>query len=323
MDHLYETCDELASTEQYVTLRAIMEAYYGMSLSKLEGNKDYGRLKKMLNRHTHILEFKNGKNFRDGFRYRKGFEYFFRSEEEKNELMKKEGDERKLYVTGGLQMIFDGNSASEHLVELECVSELQNISLVKVLLKYVGKWVITFKYIQNYQNLMSVTMHPHLLKEYNSRWFLFGYVQQEDGSWEIVNIALDRIIYNGAYNDIVVHTDIPLKKVPKNFYREYFKDIVGVTRYKGQQPEVITLRTVDFKVHNLLRTKPLHSSQKETISFNQEKGYGEFTLRVIPNIELQTRLLSFGQGLYVTGGYSFQQRMKEAISRMSELYNNG
>lgn len=217
-------------------------------------------------------------------------------------------------------MLFDGKSAQEHLVELECVSELQNLNLVKMLVKYLGKWAISFKYIQGYQNLMERTVHPHLLKEYNSRWFLFGYVQQEDDTWAIVNFALDRIVYNGSPNDIMVRVDIPFKKAPKDFYTNYFKDIVGVTKYDNAEVEKITIRTVDFKVHHLLRTKPIHSSQIETIPFDEKKGYGEFSICVIPNYELQARLLSFGQGLYVAGNSPFRQRMQDAVTQLSSLY---
>lgn len=320
MDRLYEICDEMASTEQFVTLRSIMEKYYGSPVAKLDGDKEYGRLKKQLNRNDHAVEYKNGHDFRDGFRYKHGYEFYFRNEEEKNELQKRDGDERRLFLTGGLQMLFDGKSAQEHLVELECVSELQNLNLVKMLVKYLGKWAISFKYIQGYQNLMERTVHPHLLKEYNSRWFLFGYVQQEDDTWAIVNFALDRIVYNGSPNDIMVHVDIPFKKAPKDFYTNYFKDIVGVTKYDNAEVEKITIRTVDFKVHHLLRTKPIHSSQIETIPFDEKKGYGEFSICVIPNYELQARLLSFGQGLYVTGNSPFRQRMQDAITQLSCLY---
>jgi len=320
MDRLYEICDEMASAEQYVTLRAVMERYYGRPVGKLEGDREYGRLKKQLNRHGHIVEYRNGHDFRKGFRYRRGCEYFFKNEEEKNELQKREGDERRLFLTGGLQMLFDGKSAHEHLVELECVSGLQNLGLVKVLVRFLGKRVISFKYMQGYQNMMDVTMHPHLLKEYNSRWFLFGYVCQEDGRWDIVNVSLDRIVYSGAPNDIRVHVDIPFRKAPKDFYLDYFKDMVGVTRNR-KEAELIVIRTVDFKVHHLLRTKPLHPSQTETKPYDEEKGQGEFTIRVVPNIELEARLLGYGAGIVVEGSDEFRKRMKEVIEEMSSLYS--
>ena len=113
-----------------------------------------------------------------------------------------------------------------------------------------------------------------------------------------------------------------MSEVPLEWFirTDYFKDIVGVTRFNGEGMEQITIRTVDFKVHHLLRTKPIHSSQMETMSFDQEKGFGEFSICVIPNLELQARLLGYGKGLYVLGDTPFRQRMQDVISQLSELY---
>ena len=74
-------------------------------------------------------------------------------------------------------------------------------------------------------------------------------------------------------------------------------------------------------MHNLIKTKPIHASQKETVPFDKEKLVGEFTIQVIPNIELQTRLLSYGPGLYVTSGGQVQQDMRNAINKMKALYD--
>jgi predicted DNA-binding transcriptional regulator YafY len=187
---------------------------------------------------------------------------------------------------------------------------------VKVLAKYLNSKTISFKYTQGYENEMKITMHPHLLKEYNSRWFLFGYVQEDD-KWKIVNFALDRIVYKGK-NDI--KADFGCKKAPRGYYENYFKDIVGVTHPDGGQMEVIVIHTTDFKVHQLIKTKPIHSSQEEVRQFDMERGQGEFTIHVVPNIELRTRLLSYGPGIYVTGDGQFPQQMRKAVSEMAEKY---
>lgn len=321
MDRLLEICDEMASGSEYVKFKAIMERYYGKVITKNDGDKNYARLRKRLNRIPHVVEYENGCDFKNGFRYKKGFEYYFRNEEEKNELKKREGDEKQLFLTGGLQMLFDGESSKDHLVELECVLELPNLGLVKVLVKkYVGKRVISFRYQKGFENMMDITMHPHLLKEYNSRWFLFGYVV-EDHISKVVNFALDRIVYRNP-SDIRVHSDIDFLKAPRNFYQQYFKDIVGVTRPEGGSIEAITIQTLDFKVHHLLRTKPIHPSQQETKPFENETGKGEFILQVIPNIELQTKILSFGDNIRVIGGEILKQQISEAIANMSNLYKS-
>jgi len=322
MEELLSICDEMASAAdgRFVTLGEILARYNGKELSKLDGNRDYNRLRKQLGRYSQIIDFKNGRDLRDGFKYKQGYEYFFTREEERSLLKQKEGDERRLFLTGGLQMLFDGETSREHLVEMECVERLENLCLVKLFLRYLGKRVVSFRYEQGYENLMDITMHPHLLKEYNSRWFLFGYVQEPDGRWEIVNFALDRIVYKGKDSDIRPLTDISFKKAERNFYTNYFKDIIGVTRPKDGKVEDVIIHTTDFKVHQLLRTKPLHASQVETEPFDSAAGHGKFTISVIPNIELQARLLSYGPGIYVTGEGIAPRQTKEAVAKMALSY---
>ena len=319
MERIWEVLDELAtiSDDRFTTLGEVVNCYYGKKISQPYRTSEYLRIKQQLNRHKDALELKNGKSLGGGFRYKTGFEYLFRMLEEEKMLTKKDADERRLFLTGGLQMLLDSKTASVHLIELECVTELQNLCLVKVLAKHLGKRVISFKYIQGYENPMDITMHPHLLKEYNSRWFLFGYVVNEDDLPEIVCFSLDRIVYRKS-DDIRVVRNIPFVRVPRSFYQQYFKDIVGVTKPKDGVVETISIRTIDFKVHHLLLTKPIHSSQRETRPFDVDKGEGEFTIQVIPNIELQTKILSYGSGIYVPGTGPLQDRLRKTIRQMAE-----
>ena len=319
MRNIYELLDELASDGHYVTLDDVLKKYNRSKVDKGYLTSEYNALKTWLHRHKSDIEYQNGNDLSDGFRYRVGSENLYKSEQEEKLLFKKDTDARNMFYTGGLQMLLDGKTSFSHLIDLECVTELQNLCLVKVLAKYLRKCVISFDYMQGFNNLMKITMHPHYLREYNSRWFLFGYVFEESGFPQIVNFALDRIVYRQE-GDILVHRQMKCERVSKNYYQEYFKDIVGVTRPDGGVVETITLRTKDFKVHHLLRTKPIHSSQQETNPFNIETQEGEFTIRVIPNIELQARLLSYGPGLYVVGEGKFQQQMREAVAQMNALY---
>lgn len=325
MDKIYDTCDKMASGEKFVSLKDVVECYLSQEVTKLDSAKEYQRLKRQLNRMAQgidFIEYKNGIDLKDGFRYKKGFEYFFSNKSEKAILRKLEGNERKLFLTGGLQMLFDGDSSSQHLIELECISDLHNLDLVKILIKYVGKRVISFRYNRGFRDEEeTITFHPHLLKEYNSRWFMFGYENQESDSWKITNIALDRIVYDNANKySIKPHNEIPFKNAPKGFYHNYFKDIIGVTRLEDGIKETITIQTKQFKVHHLLRTKPIHPSQRETKPFDIEKQEGEFTIQVIPNIELQTRILSYGPGVQIISEGKFQDQIRNAIMKMNALY---
>lgn len=59
------------------------------------------------------------------------------------------------------------------------------------------------------------------------------------------------------------------------------------------------------------------------VPFDREKNEGEFAIRVIPNIELQTRLLSYGPGLYVVGEGKFREQMREAVTKMKCICTKG
>ena len=322
MDQLFKVLDEMASVpdNQYVTIVQVLEVYYGRPVIKASVEGDFHRLRQQVNRIKKVLLFKNGKNIKEGFRYKEGFENYLLKTEEERILKSKSGDEWQLFLTGGLQMLFKGSTVLEHLVELECVSRLENLKLVKVISTYLGKQVISFRYHQGYENYMDITMHPHLLKEYNSRWFLFGYVVNERDENEVVCFSLDRIVNPKSGCSITPCPKILFRKAPKYFYRQYFKDIVGVTRMKDKAPETFTIRTTNYMVHKLIKTKPIHPSQKPIHDFDKEKNVGEFTITVIPNMELQTRLLSYGDGIYVVGDGEFQKQLKSVIARMAELY---
>ena len=321
MEQLFKVLDEMASApgNQYVTITQVLEAYYGRPVIKAYIEGDYNRLRQELHRLKNVLSYQNGKTIKNGFRYKAGCENYLLRQEEESMLRSKIGDDRQLFLTGGLQMLFKESTVLEHLVELECVSELQNLKLVKVISPFLGKQVIKFRYHQGYENLQNITMHPHLLKEYNSRWFLFGYVVNDQDENEVVCFSLDRIVYQNPAS-ISPCPEMPIRQAPKLFYRKYFQDIVGVTKMKDKELETFTIRTTNNMVHQLIKTKPIHSSQVETQKFDVEKHEGEFTITVIPNIELRTRLLSYGDGIYLTGDGDFQMELKNVVTRMAERY---
>ena len=155
----------------------------------------YNNLKTFINRELRgLVEFKNQKDASEGFRYKEGNYFYFKREKERKKLSKIDVEDKKLFLTGGLQMLLKEEVAESPLIELECISELKNLSLVKILYPFLGKLVISFKYQTGYSEMQSITMHPHLLKEFNSRWFLFGYVREND-NYKVVNFSLDRIVY--------------------------------------------------------------------------------------------------------------------------------
>ena len=138
---------------------------------------------------------------------------------------------------------------------------------------------------------------PQLIKEYNNRWFCF--VSNAQG--ELSNLALDRIV--SIENSETVYHQYDIRNL-----REILKNIIGVTIPKVQKTEII-----EFKVNNkrapYIETKPLHPSQ---IAFKKKSGT-IFKIKVIPNLELEALLLSYGKDIEVLKPLELRERIREQL----------
>ena len=142
-------------------------------------------------------------------------------------------------------------------------------------------------------------IHPYLLKEYNNRWFLLGW-NQEDNS--INNFALDRIVkvkkIKGNFNDD-----------NRNKILDYFNNIIGVSLPRNSQVEKIILK-VDDLFYPYLETKPLHNSQR--LLYSREKKF-IVELQLIPNAELEFWLMQYVDRIEVIQPLSLRKSIKKRI----------
>jgi predicted DNA-binding transcriptional regulator YafY len=151
----------------------------------------------------------------------------------------------------------------------------------------------------------TITFHPYYLKQYNSRWFVFGLnPEKEIPTW---NLALDRIASFSETNQSYIPTDIN--------WSDYFDDIVGVTKPDGGTPEQIKLFFTKAMAPYVL-TKPLHPYQKQDL----EPDGLSVRLEVIPNFELERLILSFGEQVKVISPGSLKNRIAERLKKAQELY---
>ena len=149
------------------------------------------------------------------------------------------------------------------------------------------------------------TLHPYYIKQYNNRWFLFA---RNDKDGKIINAALDRIVsVSLSGKRYIPNTDID--------FSEYFDDVIGVTIRLDTPTEHILLK---FSSHRLpyVLSKPLHLSQKIK---DREQGIVEIT--VIPNRELEARLLSFGSDVEVLAPASLRNQIQAQVKKMHDLYS--
>lgn len=151
-------------------------------------------------------------------------------------------------------------------------------------------------------------VHPYMLKQYRSRWFLIGRVGNNKG---LSNIRLDSIkgkIKNSAEPFIENNLFDP---------GTYFRDVIGVTIPQDEAPMEITIKVSKVSA-DYIRTKPLHNSQiikKEYID-----GSMLLQLKAFNNYELRAVLLSYGPELIVKKPEILQMQLMDLYKRGFELY---
>ncbi len=190
---------------------------------------------------------------------------------------------------------FDHN---DFLMGLEFITPLFNAILYRRVL------LIDYKSFK-LDTLQTFVFHPYYLKQYKNRWFVFGLNQKLK---VIINLALDRIIAIDACNQQYIPNTI-------NF-SEYLEDIIGVTLYKDARPEKILLR-IDPETFPYILTKPLHSSQ----IIKKSKGKCVVEINVIPNYELESLILSYGEALEVLAPENLRNKLAERIKLLIKKYD--
>lgn len=152
-----------------------------------------------------------------------------------------------------------------------------------------------------------VILHPYYLKQYNNRWFLFGY-NLEKGKYDW-NLALDRIVSIAEEKD----------KYQKNTqidWNEYFEDMIGVTKPVNADVENITLQFFG-KTGRYIESKPLHGSQKSKWLDNNRL---EVTLQLIINYEFERLILSYADSVVVMKPEKLSHQIRERISAALKKY---
>jgi len=148
-------------------------------------------------------------------------------------------------------------------------------------------------------------LHPYLLKEYNNRWYVIGWDENEK---DIRTFGLDRI-------KAIEPLNIPYRKSDFN-PKEYFKNTIGIIAPQSKPPK-IKIECTKQQAQYLL-TQPIHSSQavlKET------KDKVIFTFEVHPTYEFVSVLLGLREKVKVLSPAWVRQGMKELLGQMIKLYD--
>lgn len=193
---------------------------------------------------------------------------------------------------------FDQNS---FLKGLEYITPIYNSILYKK--------AINIEYKSFKQDIsQSIIFHPYFLKQYNNRWYVFG---KNDASQFIMNLALDRI----TAIEESKQKYIPNKSIDFN---EYFEDIIGVTLNNEGKVEEVVIK-VSNELLPYIKTKPIHGSQKLK---KQGSTHALISLDLIPNYELESLILSFGEGVEVLHPKPLRDKIKKRVDLTFSNYKN-
>lgn len=209
-----------------------------------------------------------------------------------------------------MQDTVQSQESHSRVVFLETNDKLKGLNFLGILYNYIIKKApLAIKY-HSFTAKSETVQHisPYILKEFNNRWFVFGYSHFTHG---LRTLALDRIV------EITEDKENPY--IENTFFDpvSFFDEMVGVTRGVSAQLQEIVLK-VDQETAPYIMTKPLHGSQK--VSGENEDGSVLFTLNLIPNLELERLLLGFGSHLEVVSPRLLRSKIAKHISEANKIY---
>ena len=170
---------------------------------------------------------------------------------------------------------------------------------------------VTYTPFNNAPELLN--FHPHLLKEYNNRWFLFGIdALARDKTKRFRILPLDRITkFFAKFEDYISAKPLEIEN--------FFKHIIGVgLPWEDQTLYEICIRIKQPRGKYIL-TKPLHTSQEV---IEETELFLTIRLQLIPTREMYAQFLSYGEDMEVLSPPHVRNQLKEHFTKAMALYEN-
>jgi predicted DNA-binding transcriptional regulator YafY len=160
-----------------------------------------------------------------------------------------------------------------------------------------GKTALKILYKPYQKNEFESVIHPYHLRQYNNRWFLFGWEEERQ---YVANLALDRMLK--------IRPISKSYKSPEGIFsaNDYFRNMIGVTRSLIDTPQKIKLVFNKERAPYVI-TKPIHQSQQVT---KLKNGKVRIELQLIINKELEQLILSFGSDVSIYAPESLKNKIR-------------
>ena len=212
-------------------------------------------------------------------------------------------------VISSLELRFGIKAKREKIVSFEQNGQLKGIEFLSDLIDaIINHQPLKMTYRPYKGDEQTMVIHPHYMKQYNSRWFLFGLEDHGEYGMSPVNKALDRIVKFSV-------AKVPFVENDQIEYETYFDDIVGVT-HDRKHPDVehVVLRFAKERFPYVV-SKPIHHSQQIV---DAEEGTLSIDVRIYR--ELEQNIFSFGQLVEVLSPEWFRTQIKEKYKEIIKLY---
>ena len=189
--------------------------------------------------------------------------------------------------------------------------EYRGINLLKPIYHAIkNKKVLQIKYKAFHSTkIFNYEFHPYALKQYNRRWFVFGYNKTENSNYWI--IPLDERL-----NEFKILEDVNYIKSKINWF-DYFRSMVGVTNNNSDKEKII------LKFYNgrekYFKSKPFFPDYEE---FFEHEKYDQIWFESIINQELIQQILSYGSDVEVLEPKKLKNELKKHTENLKQYYLN-
>lgn len=156
--------------------------------------------------------------------------------------------------------------------------------------------------------------HPYVLKQYNQRWFVFGFNETDDRAYWSIPLD-DRLQHFETVEGAELIRD-------DSDWSSFFNQMVGVRNQSVTQDKPIAEKVVlKFAPHRLeyFKTKPIHPYWDE---FTEDGKENEVFFETVINLELIQQILSYGKDVEVLEPEGLKEKMKDHVCIMSSYYDS-
>ncbi len=166
---------------------------------------------------------------------------------------------------------------------------------------------LSIEYLRFYADKPDIwRFSPAFLRQFNGRWFVIGY--NHDTHLQAQRLALDRIESIEVIAEEYIRTDID--------WEAHFSNIVGVTKFEERAEVEVKLLFCRLAAP-YIETKPLHPKQETEIL---PDGRLLLKVRLIPNYELEQRILSYAEQVEVLEPESLRRSIAERLQNALNMY---